>query len=243
MPTDQLVKKLHDLAGFTPGAGQNAGLQDAPSDFSPADSLIGLFQVFRPDGAGLDGAFEQIASGDQLRQRLQLLFDAAGDDQRPAGGRDAYFVVRKPKPIDPIVAESLANDWLSRISELALTLGDVETVSVLQPIPTIRVLEGIPPKHPKRDEEKSELLRAFQNDVAMLTARIDAADPHAAVLRQAYYFIACDTMLRDYLMWPLYADAAAVEDPFEPYFQLWCSGMKYRIFGETQIDLYLPRPG
>tara|TARA_R110002049_G_scaffold27321_2_gene94241 strand:+ start:453670 stop:454446 length:777 start_codon:yes stop_codon:yes gene_type:complete len=254
MPTDELVKKLHDLAGFDPSAPQQTGVvpdvvassksgsqPDSPHvDSSQADSLIGLFQSFRPDGEGLAGAFDQVSSGEQLRERLQTLFDVAGDDRRPQGGRDAYFVVRNPQPIAPDVAHQKAIQWIEGLTELALMLGDVETVGALQPIPKIRVLEGIPPKHPRREEEKSELLKAFQNDVTMLTARIDAADPHAAVLRQAYYFIACDAMLRDYLMWPLYAQAAAVDDPFEPYFQLWRCGVKYRIFGESQIDLYLP---
>ena len=48
-------------------------------------------------------------------------------------------------------------------------------------------------------------------------------------------------MLRDYLMWPFYREKTNLEDPFEPYFQLWKCGVKYRIFEETQIDLYLPR--
>jgi hypothetical protein len=47
-------------------------------------------------------------------------------------------------------------------------------------------------------------------------------------------------MLRDYLMWPFYGAASALDDPFAPYFELWRHGVKYRIFGETQVDLYLP---
>ena len=73
-----------------------------------------------------------------------------------------------------------------------------------------------------------------------MVERIDAG-PYAEVLRPAYYFTACDTMLRDYLMWPLYAQASGLEDPLESYFELWRHGVKYRIFGETQVDLYLPR--
>ena len=67
------------------------------------------------------------------------------------------------------------------------------------------------------------------------------ADPVAETLRPAYYFTACDAMLRDYLMWPLYARTTGLNDPFDSYFQLWKHGVKYRIFGEGQIDLYLPR--
>ena len=242
MPTNELVKKLHELAGHDPGAPQ-LGVGDVPGRALADDdeSLIGFFQSFRPKGEGLDGAFDEISSGRQLIDRLKLLYDAAGDDRRPQGGRDAYFVVRNANPITPDRAESAMNQWLTRIGELALSLGDISTVEALQRGPSIRVLEGIPPKHPKRKEEKSELLKTFESEVATLTARIDTADPHAKVLRKAYYFIACDAMLRDFLMWPLYADASSVDEPFAPYFELWRHGVKYRIFGDSQIDLYLPR--
>jgi hypothetical protein len=48
-------------------------------------------------------------------------------------------------------------------------------------------------------------------------------------------------MLRDYLMWPLYAEATGIADPLRAYFELWRQGVQYRIFGESQVDLYLPR--
>ncbi|MCG8649898.1 MAG: apolipoprotein acyltransferase, partial [Pirellulales bacterium] len=107
--------------------------------------------------------------------------------------------------------------------------------------PAVRILEGIPPKHPKDEREKSNLLKTFQQDATVLVERIDT-DPVAAMLRPAFYFTACDAMLRDYLMWPLYVAATGLDDPFASYFQLWRHGVKYRIFGETQIDFYLPRP-
>ncbi len=118
-------------------------------------------------------------------------------------------------------------------------LKDQSICEAFQPLPSIRVLEGTPPKHPKDDSEKSNLLRSIQ-DSASLVERIEAG-PFPAALRPAYYFTACDPMLRDYLMWPLYAGATGLSDPLLPYFELWGHGVKYRIFGETQVDLYLPR--
>ncbi|MEM9588853.1 MAG: apolipoprotein acyltransferase, partial [Planctomycetota bacterium] len=57
------------------------------------DDLIGFFQSFRPDGNGLEGLFDDLPLGDLLHQRLAELFSAAGDDRRPTGGRDVYFIV------------------------------------------------------------------------------------------------------------------------------------------------------
>jgi hypothetical protein len=228
MTPETLIRRFHDLAGFG-------------SEVSPdADSLIGVFQVFRPDGRAVVGLYDDLEDGEQLLQRLEHLYAVAGDDRRPQGGRDAYFVVRNPPALDPDLANQYAKAWLAGLRALAVSLGDVEIAERLDPLPTIRVLEGIAPKHPKDEAEKSGLLRTLQQDVPSLVERIDAG-PYPAALRPAYYFTACDSMLRDYLMWPLYSQTIGLADPFQNYFELWKHGVKYRIFGETQVDLYLPR--
>jgi hypothetical protein len=228
MSTEALIRRFHDLACVTPETTRDA------------DSLIGFFQAFRPDGAGITDLYDDLDVGDALLARLERLYMAAGDDRRPQGGRDAYFVIRTPPMIDPDEAGQLATLWLEGVRDLATSLGDAETAEVLNPMPRIRVLEGLPPKHPKEPTEKSVLLRTLQENASILVERIDAG-PYAPILRPAYYFTACDTMLRDYLMWPLYAAPSGLDDPLESYFELWRHGVKYRIFGETQVDLYLPR--
>ena len=60
-------------------------------------------------------------------------------------------------------------------------------------------------------------------------------------LSEPLYFTACDALLRDFLRWPLLADHALGDDPFQPYFQLWRHGIKYRVFRNDQVDFYLPR--
>lgn len=229
MTPENILQRCHDLVGTVP--------EDV--DQSSGDSLIGFFQSFRPDGTALQGLFDGLSVAVDLQNRLDKLFTAAGDDRRPEGGRDAYFVIRKPEPLDPELAGELASQWLGGIRQLADTLGEPGIGNVLQPAPKVRVLEGIPPKHPKDDSEKSNLLKAIQQDTPKLVEKINAG-PLPAVLRPAYYFTSCDAMLRDYLMWPFYAEATGLVDPLAPYFELWRHRVKYRIFGETQIDLYLP---
>ena len=153
MPTAELIRRLHEFAGSGPD------VSDDP------DSLIGVFQSFRPDGGEIRGMFDMLQQqGAELESRLTLLFEAAGDDRRPQGGRDAYFVVRNPPPLDPEKAKDLAGRWLAGIHSLAINVGDSTTAEALDPTPMIRVLEGIPPKHPKQENEKSELLKEqFRN--------------------------------------------------------------------------------
>ena len=98
MTPEQFIQRCHDLIGSVP--------EDA--DQSNGECLIGFFQSFRPDGMALQGIFEGIPVATDLQNRLDNLFIAAGDDRRPEGGRDAYFVIRKPDPLDPTVASELA---------------------------------------------------------------------------------------------------------------------------------------
>lgn len=234
MKPDELIRRCHDLVGDSVGARQ---VSDAVAD---ADSLISFFQVFRPDGNALRGLFDELDCGAALHQRLEQLFAIAGDDRRPTGGRDAYFIVRNPAVIDPEELDDIAGAWLNGLRTIALSLGIEEVAEMLAPTPTIRILEGIPPKHPKDESEQSHLLQTIQSKVPRMVEQIDAGE-FPALLRPAYYFTACDAMLRDYLMWPFYAQATGLDDPLAPYFQIWQHGVKYRIFGESQIDLYLPR--
>jgi hypothetical protein len=114
MTPENILQRCHDLVGTVP--------EDV--DQSSGDSLIGFFQSFRPDGTALQGLFDGLSVAVDLQNRLDKLFTAAGDDRRPEGGRDAYFVIRKPEPLDPTLASELAIQWLAGIRQLADTLGE-----------------------------------------------------------------------------------------------------------------------
>jgi hypothetical protein len=239
MTTSPFVQRCLELAAAS-GCGQSGDCSPAP-EASDSESLIGFFQLFRPDGQSLQGLFDSVDRGDQLYDRLDDVFQAAGDDRRPAGGRDAYFIVRSPGTLSVELAEHHGLTWIDGLRQLAEAVGDQQSTDKLSDPPKIRILEGIPPKHPKQPNERSSLLKVILNRCSELTSKVPEVDPHAELLRPAYYFIACDAMLRDYLMWPFYASQTGLADPLRSYFALWSHGVKFRIFREDQVDLYLPR--
>lgn len=222
-----LIDRFHDHAGVQ------------PSSADGADSLIGFFQNYRPDGLALQDLYDGHRHGDELSRRVEQLFVAAGEDRRPQGGRDAYFVVRQCKLINAEKAESLALGWLESLAKLGRELEDDDSVAVLDPMPTIRVLQGVPPKHPKIADGRTGVLSTLLESVPTWTHRL-VTHADAEDLRQVFYFVACDPHLRDYLMWPLYADEVQTDDPFADYFELWRHRIKFRSFKEGQLDLYLP---
>ncbi|MGV3486571.1 MAG: apolipoprotein acyltransferase, partial [Planctomycetaceae bacterium] len=109
-------------------------------------------------------------------------------------------------------------------------------------LPRVRVLEGVPPKQLKSDQQSFPLLHAIKVQAATLTDGLAMDCQVVGLLREAYYFTACDAMLRDYLLWPAYADHFNEPDPFAAYFELWKHGVKWRVFHEDMIDVYIPRP-
>lgn len=238
MTTAPFVEHCRSLAAQL-GVTESQGSPPAP-EASDSESLIGFFQLFRPDGKRLAGLFDALPQGNELCERLQRVFEVAGDDRRPGGGRDAFFIVRSPSPLSVELAEHHCSTWVQGLRQIAEAVGDVPTAEALDSSPKIRVLEGIAPKHPKRPEERSELLNVFLDRAVKLTEQVAGADDHAELLRPAYYFMACDAMLRDYLMWPFYAGLTGLADPLRSYFTLWAHGVRFRIFREDQVDLYLP---
>jgi len=213
---------------------------ETDSEVDPT-AMIGFFQRFRPDGRGLEGLYEGLAHGDQYHERLDHLFEAAGDDRRPTGGRDAYFVVRQPPPMSPEAAEFNATRWMEGLQKISARSGNAELSKQLETRPRIRILEGSPPKQPKADQESFPLLKAIKVHAASMTDGLASGCQVVSLLREAYYFTACDSMVRDYLLWPAYEEALGEADPMAGYFELWRHGIKLRVFHDDMIDLYLPR--
>lgn len=224
----EMLARLRQIAGI------------AEDELCDGDTLIGILQRYRPDGSALSGIFDNVPSGAALASRLQQLYTVAGDSVRPGGGQDAYFIVRTPPPADADQVHQWASQWLGSLHALAVQTGFEELVEAFGPLPKVRVLEGIAPKHTKGDLDVLPLYRAFKKQAAELVQRLPAQSPIPALLGPAYYYAACDWALRDYLLWPLYEAHCELDDPFEPYFQLWRHGAKLRSFADDTIDVYLP---
>jgi hypothetical protein len=220
---------------------QIAGLSN--DDTLEPTTMVGFFQRFRPQGKGIEHLYRDVPQGEEFQSRLARLFQAAGEDQRPGGGRDAYFVVRRPASLSPADVEEHATSWLTGVRQIARQSSVAEFKERFDEIPKVRVLQGIPPKQPKSDQESFSLLRCIKVHAASVTDGIAPNCEVVSLLREAYYFTACDAILRDYLLWPAYAEHFDQDDPYLGYFELWRHGIKWRVFHDDMIDFYLPPSG
>ncbi len=225
---DLLIDRFRVLLGWA---------DDQPID---GEALIGVLQRFRPDGTGLSGLFDDLPMGTELAARLARLYAVAGDSRRPGGGQDAYFLVRNPPRLDPDEAAEAANRWLTALADLANRSGNDDVREILDPLPEVRVLEGLAPKQSKSDLKTVPLYRLLKREAGEWSPSIASEDELSQLLGPAYYFAACDWALRDYLLWPIYAAVDDQSDPFAHYFRLWEHGAKLRSFSTDRLDIYLP---
>lgn len=204
-------------------------------------TLVGVIQRFRPDPEPLRPAFANVPAGGSIFERLQKVFETAENPRRSDGMKDAFFIVRRPRVSDAEILQQHGETFLESLLQLAKEQNKSELCEQFATFPRIRLLEGAAPKHPKLDHEKSQLLKVFSEFAPRVTEDLIAQHGMASYVQRAFYFLACDAFLRDYLLWPWINNRSALVEPFESYFQLWQHGVKYRIFGNQQVDLYVPR--
>ncbi|MCR9293777.1 MAG: hypothetical protein NXI32_13715 [bacterium] len=225
-------------------------LEAAGCDPQTTETTIGVFQSFRPDGLPDSLPWQSTTGGDIFQNRVQRVFEAVRTSRRADALQDAYFVVRNPPMLTSEQAHALAQQLLAQLAMTCRLMGSETGIRLLEKQPSIRVLEGVAPKHPRKLEEKSQLLLLFQRDLPAAIDALFCQDSLGAQLSEALYFVACDSLLRDYLRWPLLSQESvsqeslaqlAEQDPLVDYFELWRHGVKYRIFSDQQIDIYLPR--
>ncbi len=222
-----------------------------------AASPMGLFHAFRADGLASIAFLDEFPGGAEMRRRLTGIFRAVGAGRRSDGMKDAYFVVRHPPAIHAKEAEPVAEEFVAsalRILRGADQANEEKFRLVSQQAgevgrPAIRILEGKPPKHPRRVEEQSTLMKLLTKATPEV---LDGhfADHYLAVqLAEPLYYLACDAWLREYVRWPLITEhsnatesevPAEGDDALSAYFELWRHGVKFRVFGNEQVDFYLP---
>lgn len=215
------------------------------------ESLIGLFQAFRPDGIPAEALLRRFETGAACASRLDRLYSAVLASARADAMKDAYFIVRNPEALAPDMCGQLARDFLVGLFAFAEQL-ESKPIN-MQPLdgpPAIRILEGKPPKHPKAENEKVALLKLVAAELPSACETQFETHSVGHRLSEALYFVACDVWLKEYLRWPLVqsqesqpqdSDLSSFSKALESYFELWRHGVKFRIFANHTVDFYLPR--
>jgi hypothetical protein len=197
-----------------------------------SDELVGFFQAFRPNGDGLSKAFEGVEKADQILPRLYEIYRATTDGYP----EDAYFVVRKPASLSKKHALDLAKTHLRNFEAIGKEIGHNDLVRFLQPGHRVEILGG---ERPLRSEQCDAEIY-FDEMATDIILSLSPLKSQALLLREALYNVACDTYIRDYILWPLYQRSTSVVDLLGPYFNLWKHGVGICIESHQLLKLYVP---
>lgn len=202
------------------------------------DEVYGFFQRFRPDGDRLEEALLPLQYGREVLKRMKAIYAATNSGWSDDESSDGYFVVRNPAPIEPAEAESLVRKHLEQVAKIAEEAGAEELVELLR-APTYSIAREAAPDSPDRHDTDLTIYDTLCDWVGAL----ETDPPQVSDLNEAFFSIACDYPLAWYAMWPWFADAAQISDPFEPYFQLWRHGVEYRFDGPSSVTIHVPQRG
>lgn len=188
-------------------------------DLAQVGKLDFLFQSFRPLGDGLEQLFHDVVGGSEVLPRLVNLYQATSVNFWTSN-EDPYFVIRHP----PFVDDEQIREWtvrhLSEMCQLAHLTNS--SVAARRSNPTPRIEIGRDVVNPCSNLENPQALFVEMINDGMFSSVPVESD--FFLLEEAFYHIACDYLLRHYLLWPLYKSAIPMNDPFADYFELWKHG-------------------
>jgi hypothetical protein len=200
------------------------------------ENMAGFFQMFRPHGEGLEVAFEGVVGTEEILLRLLDVYRATAAGWADDAGQDAYFIVRNPRPITEAAVLDLVRSHLRKLAAMAAAVGDREASRLLGMPLRLEAVEGQTPWPPAPDDPETLIAEMVGDFMASLRPR----ESQALLMQEGFYTIACDCNLKHHLLWPLYREAAGIDEPFLPYFELWRHGVGLRFAGEDAVKAYVP---
>lgn len=190
------------------------------------DNTQGVFQCFRPDGAGVEKVFEPFSETER-RSFINRLLPLYAATNSPECAADMYFIPRQPKQRSAPEFVELGQQYLSRLKVVApLMAFDADLVSVLERTEKVEWVERF-------SDELDDVLD-IQIDEACGDALFEQIDFDSLIfcLRQAYISTANLKWLTNYLMWPVYEPRYGV-DLYAPLFELWQSDCAHHFTGSA----------
>jgi hypothetical protein len=220
-----------------------SGDDDPDTPWEEEEDLTMFFQGFRPDGAGLEAVFEGVAHADELLPRLREVYEVTAE----GGEDDAYFIVRKPRPLAASRAAELCREHLEKTAQMAGELAAArkheaadELRELLASLPVVEVKAGEEPGPPDNESPEGLIYEVSGDFVHHLRWDKTPLESHAHLLDEALYSLASDYNLARHILWPLYRHLTSITEPFAAYFELWKHGADYRFDSNDHVTVYVP---
>jgi hypothetical protein len=213
------MDKLERLA-YWRSLAVDAGADPGSAPWTDEYRLFGYFDCFRPDGQGAERVFADVVCGDEILDRLRQVYACTKESFQTY----MYFIVTRPAPATSEKLIELTTRHLENLRQIAQGFDKPELVELLEPVPQI-VLTHEPEPDRRLPDFSSPGTHAYEV-VGDWFRSLEPCPSDAQLLHEAFYSIACDYNIAQYLLWPLYRQSTEIVDPFAPYFDLWTHGAR-----------------
>ncbi len=192
--------------------------------------LSGIFNRYRPDGAGLERLFEVSGIEGEILSRLKKVFLATTPSWKPG---DLYFTIRQHVSIDPSSAATIVESYLAGFKRFAAHIGDSDVTSALD---GMRVVFAVP----IGASEDADLGTMMYECLTDFLATLQPGRHELFLLKEALYSIANDYFLMAYILWPAFGFEGELAHALDNYFDVWRYGISLRFFKGGNVTIGLP---
>ncbi len=205
--------------------------EEVDSDESDIEEtqFYGYFQMYMPDGKGVEATFEPLEDGHAYLQRILKIYKMLEPEDFSGSAVPGYFTSKAVNVTNEILI-NYGRQFIQGLKDIILESSEkadtVDSVDYLLGIKEIKIIPSgsIDEIRQQYDPEIYETIFDIINE------QKDYDEP-IEILDEAYYSIACDYWISYYLQWHRYRLNG---DPFAAYFELYRRGYS-AVFSENKL--------
>lgn len=195
--------------------------------------FYGYFQMFMPDGKGVEATFEPLEDGHVYLERILQIYEMLNPVDYTGPTVSGYFISKDSNVPNDILVD-YGRQFIQGLKDLLLgSSGKFDTKDSAEYLHGIEEVRIVPPGTIDgiRQQYDPEI---YETIFDIISEQIEYDEP-IEILDEAYYSIACDYWISYYLQWPRYRLNG---DPFAAYFELYRLGYS-AVFSENKLYIGL----
>jgi len=205
--------------------------EEPESNESDIDEALfyGYFQMYMPNGKGVEATFEPLTDGDSYLQRILRIYEMLDTEDFREDAVPGYFNSKvRDEPNENLIdyGKHFIQSLKELISGCSEKMDTTDAASYLSGIEEVKIV----PDGSINDIREQYDAEIYDTIFDIISNHKNFDEP-IEVLDEAYYSIACDYWISYYLQWHRYGLKG---DPFTAYFELYKRGYS-AIFAENKL--------
>ncbi|MCG3089292.1 hypothetical protein [Sporosarcina cyprini] len=191
--------------------------------------FYGYFQMYMPDGTGVEATFEPLEDGHLYLQKIFQIYEILDSEDFNGHAVPGYFIGKARNVSDEVLLKcgrQFIQDLQSLLVEYSLKSGEEDLPDYLLESIEVRIVPS-----GEIDKIRHKYDPDLYEAISDLISEQKEYDEPIEILDEAYYSIACDYWISYYLQWHRYNLSG---DPFAAYFNLYRQGYS-AIFSENKL--------